>query len=202
MVLFGHSMGSFIAQRYAQLFSTKIDGLVLSSTTGKPDPLLPFGIGLTWLQKTVLGKNYKSELLDKLSFQAFNKQFKPNRTTHDWLSRNNFEVDLYVTDPLCGFLSSSSLMLGLFKTLQVIFKDSEVAGIRKNLPVYGFAGTSDPVGQQGKGFLQWANSWQKAGIQNLEYRLYKGGRHEMLNEINHTEVETDLLDWLGKTFEK
>ena len=32
LILFGHSMGSFLSQRYIQLYGDKIDGLILSGT--------------------------------------------------------------------------------------------------------------------------------------------------------------------------
>ena len=38
--LLGHSMGSFLAQRFVQLHGDAIDGLILSATNGKKDPLL------------------------------------------------------------------------------------------------------------------------------------------------------------------
>ena len=34
LILFGHSMGSFLSQRYIQLYGDKIDGLILSGTNG------------------------------------------------------------------------------------------------------------------------------------------------------------------------
>ncbi len=33
-------------------------------------------------------------------------------------------------------------------------------------------------------------------------RLYPGGRHEMLNEINYEEVQQDILNWLNEKVEK
>ena len=35
-----------------------------------------------------------------------------------------------------------------------------------------------------------------AGIVDISCKLYPGGRHEMLNEINKFEVYEDLLGWL------
>ena len=33
-------------------------------------------------------------------------------------------------------------------------------------------------------------------------RLYPGGRHEMLNEINRDTVKQDILNWLNEKIEK
>lgn len=34
-------------------------------------------------------------------------------------------------------------------------------------------------------------------MKDVSIKLYPGGRHEMLNEINKDEVYTDILTWLG-----
>ncbi len=50
----------------------------------------------------------------------------------------------------------------------------------------------------GKGVLKLVKCYQRLGIKDLEYKLYKDGRHEMLNEINRDEVMEDVINWLDK----
>ena len=38
--------------------------------------------------------------------------------------------------------------------------------------------------------------FRAAGCRDVTVRLYPGGRHEMLNEVNRQEVLADLLSWL------
>lgn len=38
--------------------------------------------------------------------------------------------------------------------------------------------------------------FRRAGCRDVTVRLYPGGRHEMLNEINRQEVMEDLARWL------
>ena len=38
--------------------------------------------------------------------------------------------------------------------------------------------------------------FRRAGCRDVTVKLYPGGRHEMLNEINRSEVLEDLLAWL------
>jgi alpha-beta hydrolase superfamily lysophospholipase len=40
--------------------------------------------------------------------------------------------------------------------------------------------------------------YRSMGIQDLEFVLYPGARHETLNETNRDEVIGDLLTWLKK----
>ena len=34
-------------------------------------------------------------------------------------------------------------------------------------------------------------------MEDVTIKLYKDGRHEMLNEINNQEVYTDILKWIN-----
>lgn len=194
--LLGHSMGSFLSQRYFQLHGDHIDGLILSASNGKQDPLMPFGIGLAWLQKNLFGNSYKSKLIDQLSFGQFNKKFTPNRTKADWLSRNNEEVDKYVADEKCGFVCTASFYYYFFKGIRDGFGKESMAKMPQDIPVYAFAGSKDPVGLEGRGFLQLINNWKNAGVKDITYHLYENGRHEMMNEVNREEVLKNILHFI------
>ena len=198
LFLMGHSMGSFFAQRYAELYSESIDGLILSGTNGYKDPLLPFGIGLSCMLLKWFGPSHRSRLIHKLTFGKFNRGFKPTRTQFDWLSRDPAEVDAYIADPFCGFNASVQMVYHLFVSLNETFDQKQIERIRKDLPVYVFAGERDPVGMEGNGVIKLIENWKTAGITNIEYRHYKDGRHEMLNEINREDVMNDCLNWLQK----
>lgn len=194
--LLGHSMGSFLCQRFFQLHGNTIDGVVLSATNGKKDPLLNAGIFIAWLQIKIAGPNHRSKLIDKLSFGKFNAAFKPNRTAFDWLSRDTKTVDAYIADPLCGFICSAQFFYSFFRGIRDAFDSSNIRLVATNVPVYAFSGDQDPVGLNGKGFLQLISNWKAAGVKDIRYKLYPGGRHEMLNETNRAEVVADLVQWL------
>jgi alpha-beta hydrolase superfamily lysophospholipase len=194
--LLGHSMGSFLCQRYFQLYDNEIDGLILSGTNGKKDPLMGFGISLAWLQMKLYGPNYRSNLIDKLSFGKYNDYFKPNRTKSDWLNRDEKAVDDYISDPLCGFICNVQFFYYFFKGISDGLNKKNMPLLPANTPVYVFSGDKDPVGLFGKGVLQLISNWKTAGVKDISYKLYPGGRHEMLNEINRTEVLDDLVYWM------
>lgn len=42
--LLGNSLGSFLCKRYFQMYGNTIDGLILSATNGKKDPLMGMDI--------------------------------------------------------------------------------------------------------------------------------------------------------------
>jgi alpha-beta hydrolase superfamily lysophospholipase len=198
LIVLGHSMGSFICQRFFQLHGAQIDGLILSASNGKKDPLLNVGIGVAKLQKTIFGIDHRSNLINHLSFAAFNKKFTPNRTNYDWLSRDEQEVDKYVEDAQCGFVCSSSFFYDFFMGIRDALETPNIQQIPKHIPVYAFSGDKDPVGMEGKGFLQLIQNWKATGAKDITYDLYKDGRHEMLNEINREEVINNCIQWIRK----
>ena len=196
LILFGHSMGSFLSQRYAQVYGDNIDGLILSGTSGKPPLKMNFGILFSKIEMMLKSKKHKSNVINKLSFGSFNDKFKPCRTEFDWLCSVKEEVDKYIADDYCGFVSTSSFYHDFFKGLKEIHKPKNMELIPKELPIYIFAGDKDPVGDFGKGILNLYSILEEKGIKNIKYKLYKEGRHEMLNEINKDEVISDVLDWI------
>ena len=44
-------------------------------------------------------------------------------------------------------------------------------------------------------------AFKEAGLRDVIIRLYPGGRHEMLNEINKDQVYKDILNWLKEKVE-
>lgn len=198
LFLFGHSMGSFLSRHYSMLYSDDLSGLILSGTGGDPGVIGKIGLFIAKIDAKLNGKKAKSEIMNKLSFGTFNRAFKPNRTDYDWLSRDATEVDKYINDPWCGAVFTAGFFCDLLKGIGYINKKENIAKILKNLPIYIFSGTKDPVGANTTGVVQVYDSFKKAGIENVEMRFYADGRHEMLNEINRDEVFKDVVSWLNK----
>lgn len=194
--LFGHSMGSFVSQRFVELHGKEIDGLILSGSNGEPTKLTPFGIVVSGLEIKLFGRKHTSKAMDKLSFGNFNKKFKPNRTPYDWLCSVDSEVDKYISNEHCGFICSSSFFYDLLRGLKTIHKNENFKLIPNELPIYILAGDMDPVGFFGKGIINLYEKLRNTGIKDVQYKLYKNKRHEILNEDNKNEVMNDISKWL------
>lgn len=192
-VLLGHSMGSFLARTYAGRKGSDFDAFIFSGTAGG-NPAI--GIAKLLAKRAIRKGEGRAEnhLLNKLGFGAYNKQFSPERTPFDWLSRNNESVDRYVEDPLCGFVFTSCGFYDLFTGLSEISSRTWAERV-PNRPILLFSGDQDPVGANGKGVRQ-VNRWLLATNHTVCMKLYPGGRHEMLNEINRDEVYRDVLLFL------
>jgi alpha-beta hydrolase superfamily lysophospholipase len=196
VVLFGHSMGSYIAQQFLIDHGGELAGAVLSGSAGKPNLLASAGRLVARAERLRKGERGTSKLLGDLSFVAFNKQFAPTRTGFDWLSRDAAEVDKYVADPLCGFDVTTSLWVDVLDALTAIADPAQQARIPKTLPIYVFSGSEDPVSEKTKTLEQLLAAYRLAGIRDVSHRFYPGARHETLNETNRDEVTRDLLAWL------
>lgn len=194
IVLFAHSMGSFVAQ--AMLFSYPDDmvGCALSGSSGEPPLIAKAGRAVARLERARQGKRGFSPILRALSFEDFNKNFAPNRTSADWLSRDEAEVDKYVADPLCGFPCTNQSWLDLLDALDtIVHVPANQARIPKDKPVYLFSGDRDPVGEMGESVRRLYAAYRRAGLVDLSMTLFPGARHETLNETNRDEVTRGLV---------
>ncbi|SFS53481.1 alpha/beta hydrolase [Marininema halotolerans] len=198
IVLFGHSMGSFLARRYVQLYGEEVQGLILSGT-GTDQGFLSFlGLTLAKLQRRVKGKRARSKLLDRLSFGKFNQSFQPIRTSFDWLSRDEKEVDKYIEDPMCGQIATTQFFCDMIAGVKELDRVEQLRKIPNHLPIYLFSGEKDPVGAEGKGVKKVAHLLRLAGNMQVNVKIYEEGRHEMLNEMNKAEVYQDVIAWLDQ----
>jgi len=195
IVMFGHSMGSFMTQQFISEHGDALAGAALSGSNGAPPASARGGLLLARFERLRLGQRGNSPLLKRLVFGAFNKPFEPARTPFDWLSRDHGEVDRYIADPLCGgFESAVQLYIDILSALPDVARPSRQARIPQRLPIYIFGGAHDPVGSNIEQLLE---AYRSAGIENLQHHFYPNGRHESLNEVNRDEVTRDLIDWLN-----
>lgn len=195
LFLLGHGMGSLIARNYTAQYGNLLAGAVYSGTSGS-NPALGFGLLLCNVLIKCKGEKYRSKLLDKIAFGAYNKKTE-KRTPCDWASRDKQEVDKFIADPFCGYMYTVSGMKALFLTVREISKDSWYAALPQNLPVLLISGAMDPIGNYGKGVQEVYRHLKETGHRNVQIKLYDGARHEILNETNRKEVYADILDFFN-----
>ena len=195
--MLGHSMGSFLTRTYLIDWPGTLTGAILSGTGQEPPFLVRSGKMLSGLVSRISGPRSHSKLVEQLSFGTYNKQFAPTRTRADWISRDEAVVDAYIADPLCEFLPTTGMFRDMMEGLQYIANKNNLSKMDAATPVYIFSGDRDPVGGNGKGVQTVADFFRDAGTEDLTVKLYSGGRHEMMNEVNRDEVFADLLNWLN-----
>lgn len=193
-VLFGHSMGSFLARAYAGRDGGDFEAFIFCGTAGR-NPML----GLAkWLARREIrrhGPDQPSELLNRLSFGAYNKAVGGSRTAFDWLSRDAAVVDRYVADEGCGFVFTAAGMRDLFDGLSEISSAQWAARV-PDKPILLISGACDPVGGRGGKGVKQVAGWLRQTGHTVECKLYPEARHEVLNELNREEVYGDIALFL------
>jgi alpha-beta hydrolase superfamily lysophospholipase len=200
IILLGHSMGSFLSLSYLELHPKSVSAFVASGSAYKP-PFVCKSLGLVAkAERLRLGVQGKSSLVDKIAFLGYNKEFKPQRTSSDWLSRDPAAVQQYINDPKCNFVCTAKLWEDFAYGVSETFRPATFAKLPKKIPYYLFSGDKDPVSQNGKQLKQLSEKLKAIGVKDVTLKLYPKGRHEMLNEINVDEVSADLVLWLAAHF--
>lgn len=194
--LFGHSMGSFLTRTYLYRWPGTVDGAILSGTGQEPAPLVIFGRILASLIAKIRGGDKVSPLVHTLSLGAYNRQFAPNRTGADWISRDEKQVDRYLADPLCQITPAVGLYRDMMGGLREIAAPRNLSRMDPDTPILFLSGDQDPVGSNGKGVRKVYEMFRRTGCREVTLKLYPGGRHEMLHEQNWQEVYEDALSWL------
>lgn len=194
--LIGHSMGSMLSRDYLTLHGDSVQAVVLSGTSAPTGVLAKVGELVAKAERFRLGARSRSKLLETLLTGEYNRAFRPNRTPHDWLSRDEAQVDRYVADPRCGFDFTVQGWLDVLCGVQRIEDVTLIAHIPRELPILLMSGARDPLGKNGRGIEAVAELFRSAGLKRVEVKLYPDARHEIFNELNRTEVIADLVAWL------
>lgn len=198
-ILFGHSMGSFMARTILCKYpDCGLTGAVICGTGWQPVFALPGLIKVVEGICKLSGETNPNETLQTMVFGSYNKKVEHPRTPFDWLTRDSKTVDAYREDPLCGFTASAGLLREMMKGIHYIEQKQNLESMNKSLPVFFVAGGDDPVGPYGKGVHTCADAFCKAGMEDVSVRIYPLCRHEILNEINREEVFEDILHWIEK----
>jgi len=198
-ILFGHSMGSFMARTILCKYpDCGLTAAVICGTGWQPAFALPALIRVVEAVCKKSGETDPNEKLQNLVFGSYNRKVEHPRTPFDWLSRDSKIVDAYIAHPLCGFTASSGLLRDMMKGIHYIEQSKNLQNMNKKLPVFFIAGGDDPVGSYGKGVQTCADAFRKNGMEDVSVRIYPLCRHEILNEWGREDIYEDVLHWIGK----
>ena len=197
-VLLGHSMGSYVALAAVMAEADGCDGLLLTGSGLNSRILLGAGIAIAWLEKLRLGDRGKSKLMSTMTFQTFNRRFKPNRTAYDWLSRDTAEVDKYVADPLCGFSCTNQFWLDLLRGQFALSRLKNICAIPHQLPIRLISGGEDPVGRLGAGVRQLQHVLKAGGVKVVDVDLVAGARHEVFGDLGKDDTCASTVQWIQR----
>ena len=197
LCIMGHSMGSFLTRTYLIRYPGTVKAAVIMGTGWQPKAVIAGGMAVAKAVGAVVGENGTSDLVTNLAFGAYNKLFAPNRTSCDWLSADEGNVDAYMADPLCGADATVGLFRQMLSGIRFNQKLSNLRQMDPRIPVLFVAGEKDPVGDCGNGVRRTYQEFPRAGVQDCTLKLYPGLRHEILNEkAQQQQIFEDIGQWL------
>lgn len=187
MFLIGHSMGSFLARYYINLNPKDFSKVIIMSTGKADDKKYSMGSKLFYL----LDLKKDSMLLHTMAFGSYSKSAGLRAGRYDWISTDKDQVNFYKNDEYCGHKVSNRFYYDFIHGME------EVSKLEKILPFEGnvlfLAGDKDPVGDKGN-FVKYVYKKYK-DFANASIKIYKGMRHEILNEVGNQEVYRDILTY-------
>lgn len=202
VIVFGHSMGGLIALNYLLRYPENVRAAAIwnanfsAGLAGRTAQAI-----LAW-EKFRIGSDVPSQLIPRLTFQAWGKKVPGHRTPFDWLSRDADEVKKYIDDPLCGWDASVSLWQDLFGFVFFGADDRNLPALQRDLPINLVGGERDPATDGGKAVKHLADRLHRMGFSNVASTIYAETRHESLNEVNRDMIMHDFAGWLDGTLGK
>ncbi len=194
--VFGHSMGSFVVRDFMTEHGQQLDGVILSGS-GKLNALsLKLITPIAKLEKWLLGKRKESRLMEKVLFSSNNDDFQSTDTAYDWLSRDENVVKKYIEDEQSGFSCTTRFYDAFIFGLRKLAGRDQYEEVPESLKILFVSGEKDPVG--GPEVVDLAQNYSRAGVNDVDYKIYPGARHEIIHEINSDEVVKDLVHWLSR----
>ncbi len=200
IILFGHSMGSFLTRLYVEKHPHSIKGAVIHGTAG-PNPALPMGKLLAKIIIALRGGYHKSNMLKGLAIGAYQKKYK-KEGKNAWLSTDADMIADHDDDAFSNFDFTASGYYDLFTMLHACNKKAWFANYPKSLSTLIMAGEDDPVGANGKGPRYVYKTLLVSGAQDVTLKMYEGDRHELFKEADREKVFADLVGWLNEVVEK
>ena len=197
--IFGHSMGSFLARSFMLKYDYHLSGAIIASTRGTSPIENNIEYFISKIQKNIFGGNKRAKLMHNLSVGGYsNKYFKNENSVNSWLTSDKEEIELLDKD---GYFAkkpaSIETYLQMFHMIKEIESNKYFDEINKNIPILLLAGDKDPVGDFGRSVTKVYNRYLESGVKDIEIKLYKDGRHELLKDKNRYEVMDDITNWLN-----
>ncbi len=198
LFVLGHSYGSFRTQSFIENFHQHAGAVIVGSSCYRKSPQVAFGKMVADITKAFKGKDAPAKLIEKITFTSYGKHFDKQ----NWLTSDEEIYNAYCRDPYCGKMATAQFYSSFFGNLKKIYKSTLLNQIDHDKPLLITSGDEDYVGGKNHKYLdKLAPMYRNLGVKNVEYKLWQGGRHELLNETFRKDVFVYIADWLDNVLE-
>lgn len=194
--IMGHSMGSFMTQRYLELFPDSADKVVIWSSNGPRRMKMACAYMLASILTNKRNWDKPSKFISNASFGPYARTVKNRKTDVDWLSYDVENVKDYIADPYCGAENTHGFWKEFLRGMNELYKKKNLKKVSKNEKILIVAGEEDPVGEMGKGPRRLKEMYEKLGVSNVTIFMFPHMRHEIHNETEKHLVYKVLSDFL------
>lgn len=197
VILYGHSMGSMIVRSFIKRYDDHVAALLVS---GCPvdNPAKAAGKALANFFGRTKGWHYRPELLQKMSFGAYNKPFA-GEGPNAWVCSNPEILKSYSEDPLCQYIFTANGFYNLLGLMQDCYSRKGWVVKNPSLHIHFMSGEEDPCRGSDSQFRKAVRLLPEVGYHNVTAQVYPAMRHEIHNEIGSQRVWDDLLHFIDNT---
>lgn len=199
VILLGHSMGSLVVRTFLKWYDTEIDQLIVCGSPGK-NKLLGVGKLLAAMEGGIWGPRHRAKLIETLSFGPYAGKFAGEKSRFAWCCSDPQVIEQYDASPFCGFTFTVDGYQTLFSLMEETYSRKGWSCENPDLPVLFLAGSEDCCTGGVKGFQQAVSHMRHLGYRKVSAKLYKGMRHEILNERDKEQVFQDILRFTENAF--
>lgn len=192
IILFGHSMGSMVVRSYTKRYDDAIDELFVCGCPSD-NPAKGAGKAIAWCSGTLKGWHQRPNLLQQMSFGAYNKPFADEGWASAWVCSNKETLEKYHSDPLCQYVFTANGFYNLMGLMQDCYSAKGWKCSKPAMPIHFISGAEDPCRVSDKALASAAGAMRKVGYKDVTLKTYPGMRHEILNETDRLTVWNDIL---------
>ena len=145
-----------------------------------------------------MGMHHKSKLLETMSFGAYALKFKEEKNKNAWICSDPDVYDAYTKSELCGFTFTDDAYIALFDLMKKTYDIHKWKCTKPKMPVLFISGAEDPCLGNVRKFASAVHAMRRAGYLDVKGKLYRGMRHEILNEKGKEKVWHDVVVYMKK----
>ncbi|GEM_PF-630618 len=199
VVMFAHSLGSFIG-RYAILFDHRRYDAALFSGTGLFSPLqLQLARLLATIIAKIKGDHHVSRFFNRRIMDGHIRSMRKNGIINErveWISQDRQIINAFKNDPLCGKPMTIGAQKDILTFLPEIQDKQRIKESASSTAIYFMSGELDGLGKYGADVKQLYNMYHDCGYSNVKYTILNNTRHEIINAIEREAHYRSIGDWM------
>ncbi len=199
VIMFAHSMGSFIG-RYAILHDHKrYDQAIFSGTA----LFKPFKINFAKLIANIIiklkGDKYVSKYFNTKVSDGHIRNMQKNGLINkriEWISQDRKTQQFFLDSKYCGIPFSIGAQKDVLTFIPKIQDKQRIKQSASSTAIFFISGDLDGLGKYGEVAKKLYDIYNDCGYSNVKYSVLNNTRHEIINSIEKVAHYKTLGDWM------